>query len=523
MRCRMLVFGALSLLGCGARTGLIVPQERDAEADAADAEPECRTDEDCPGADDLCAPVICRLPQGTCFALPVVACDDADPCTKDSCLPDTGGCAFDDLTFDLDGDGHRGPRPGFAVGDEGACGDDCDDTSKLAYPGNQEVCDGVDNDCNGIVDDGAAFVPADVDAIRISGDVAPAGPGGLGWSGDPDAGYLGAYTATVSGKTRVYTQRIAVTGDPIEAPEQLTFVNADAQGGFVAWTGDRYGVVWSDRRYNDYEVFFNITDAYGVKLIPDVRVSNAYGFSVYARTVFDGTAFLTVWQDDLVGVFSIYGQRIALDGTLVGENVLVAADGGYPAEAPSIAVGDHNVGLIWTSGGSFKHEIRFRTIDSELSPLGDPVTLTDPGGAGVYPEVVWNQSAYVAVWYDTDGPPYTIYGAVIDEAGVVQTPATPLATGPEHARYPWVMPLGDRLLLVFADDRDDNGGYELYAKMLTDHLEPASPDVRITNADGHSIYPMAAFGPGGDVGVLFRDDRIGEQHVFFTRLSCVVP
>jgi len=42
----------------------------------------------------------------------------------------------------------------------------------------------------------------------------------------------------------------------------------------------------------------------------------------------------------------------------------------------------------------------------------------------------------------------------------------------------------------------------------------------VTQAPGDSVYPMASFGPNGDVGILFRDDRIGGQHVFFTRLQC---
>jgi len=33
-------------------------------------------------------------------------------------------------------------------------GDDCDDGNKLAFPENPEVCDGIDNDCDGAVDDG---------------------------------------------------------------------------------------------------------------------------------------------------------------------------------------------------------------------------------------------------------------------------------------------------------------------------------------------------------------------------------
>ena len=46
------------------------------------------------------------------------------------------------LEYDGDEDGHA------------VCADDCDDGDETAFPGNPEVEDGADNDCNGIVDDG---------------------------------------------------------------------------------------------------------------------------------------------------------------------------------------------------------------------------------------------------------------------------------------------------------------------------------------------------------------------------------
>jgi len=64
--------------------------------------------------------------------------------------------------LDLDGDGF-----GSAEGD-------CDDEDETAYPGNDEVCDGVDNDCNDLIDDDAAdaatwYADKDADTYGQSG------------------------------------------------------------------------------------------------------------------------------------------------------------------------------------------------------------------------------------------------------------------------------------------------------------------------------------------------------------------
>jgi hypothetical protein len=58
-----------------------------------------------------------------------------------------------DEGFDVDGDGFT------------SCGGDCNDNDNTVYPGAAEVCNGVDDDCNLLVDDGLTFITyyADVD------------------------------------------------------------------------------------------------------------------------------------------------------------------------------------------------------------------------------------------------------------------------------------------------------------------------------------------------------------------------
>ena len=92
-------------------------------------------------------------------------CDDGDPGLNpgvtEVCDGDDENCSGIDEGFDSDGDGFT------SCGRDGIPGnsdDDCDDTSSFRSPGYPEVCDLIDNDCDGAVDAADAdFVGDDYD------------------------------------------------------------------------------------------------------------------------------------------------------------------------------------------------------------------------------------------------------------------------------------------------------------------------------------------------------------------------
>ncbi|MFO0692449.1 MAG: putative metal-binding motif-containing protein [Polyangiales bacterium] len=79
-------------------------------------------------------------------------CDDGNACTTDYC--GDGACQHD--LIDEDGDGYA-PSSCYA-GDAGTSQGDCDDANSNVHPGAAEQCNGVDDNCNGQLEDGAPQV-----------------------------------------------------------------------------------------------------------------------------------------------------------------------------------------------------------------------------------------------------------------------------------------------------------------------------------------------------------------------------
>ena len=222
--------------GCGngvVDSGEACDDGNDVEGDGCDTDCtlSCMEDLDCADADVCNGGETCDLATNACVAGEALDCDDGDACTANDCDP-TNGC--ENPLIDADMDGH-------APESLGACGDDCDDSDPARYGGAEELCDGVDNDCNDIVDDGAPtwYIYCDGDgyASDTTGSVgpncdppssAPAGCSGGGWTSVRPVG--GSSTDCNDANANVFPGQRTYFSTPIPGAPSATAYDYDCSG-----------------------------------------------------------------------------------------------------------------------------------------------------------------------------------------------------------------------------------------------------------------------------------------------------
>ena len=122
----------------------------------------CSEDLDCADGSVCTGDETCDLGTHACIAGTPLDCADGDDCTSDECHG-VDGCQNPLIDGDMDG---------HASDTLGACGDDCDDARPDIYTGAEELCDGVDNNCNTDIDEIAPtwYIDCDRDGFAASTD-----------------------------------------------------------------------------------------------------------------------------------------------------------------------------------------------------------------------------------------------------------------------------------------------------------------------------------------------------------------
>ncbi len=520
------------LLFACSRTGLYLGEgTKDAGVDAS-LPPPCELDEDC-ASDDLCVRAFCEATVGAeagvvrrCRTEPV-SCDDGDACSLDRCEPADGRCAHE-RTVDADRDGFVGRAP---AGLAASCGGmDCDDENPLVFPGARESCDGLDNDCDGSLDDGSLYATAAA-PVRLASSMASSQVSGIAFDGST---YGVVYTHRSPARDQAYFERLDPNGQVLAGPALVSEINADSYSGSLAYSGTSFLTAWADaRQAGNYEIYSTRFDLDANKLQPDLRLTQAFDFSVSPVLRHTGEEYIVIWVDhrdqDTGGGNAIYGRRLSDSGEPLSEEIRLT-DVDEDAESGSFDVGDERLGLAYVvpgeplpDGSDPPTAVRFKTFDRTLADPSAPIEL---GTDAQEPTVQLAGERFVVAWHTgsvkgTWGP--AVIAATLDANGVILASGA-ITEGDTHAKHRTLVSLGDRVLVVWAATPAEGERFQLFYETLrVETLEVSTPrQLLVKSAVGQDlISPNAVRGPDGDIGIVY--DESGTYQAFFLRLACAIP
>ncbi|MFH0777716.1 MAG: hypothetical protein V2A71_03705, partial [Candidatus Eisenbacteria bacterium] len=264
---------------------------------------------------------------------------------------------------------------------------------------------------------------------------------GVRWQPDvasDGSDYLVVWEDLGGGDSDVFGARVRADGTVVETDG---FLIAGAQGDqvrpAVAFDGTNYLVVWTDDRTGS-------CDIYGARVAPDGNVLDPDGFAIAAvpfnqrkpDLAFGGTGCVVVWADDRGGTWDIYGARVSPEGTVLDPEGIPVSTGPSDQTSPAVAYDGTGYLTVWEDSRAGKWDI----VGARIARDGEVVDSAGflICGASRYqrsPALAFGGVNYVVAWTDESSYDGTrVCGTEVTTEGIVISPDGTQMSAPSYFR-----------------------------------------------------------------------------------------
>jgi hypothetical protein len=399
--------------------------------------------------------------------------------------------------------------------------EDCDDSNLAIRPAAVETCNLVDDDCDGVTDEG---LDLDGDGVTpCQGDCNDADP-------------------AIDGRAEIPCTGIdeACDGPSNDAPDD------DGDGWDVCGPADSFNPDSLARDPNDHdplagpgaaEICFNGIDDDGDGMLdegcatacaspqrvgPERQVTDGPGNSWAPSLGWAGDAWGLGCLTPSPSYRSGYLQRIERSGGMLGSPRRLTETAPWAAAAFALAWTGADYGACWIDyRESERGEVYVRTADPGGDLLGGIQRTTEVYSSKGLPSVVWNGRAYGVAWIDARSGTPALYFAEVDALGrkISQEIALGDAVGavPSSDLAPSLVWTGSEYAVAWRDASPGNG--EIFVARVDGNGSRIGAPVRITNDSANSFSPSLAW-TGTGYGLAWSDARSGgTSNVYFARLN----
>jgi len=326
----------------------------------------------CNGAEDCVA--------NYCAPAADTPCDSHSSCVIDTCAEPIapafiGACVHQTLAGqeDLDGDGY------IAIACVG--GSDCDDTlatGMLINPEEPELCDAIDNNCNGLVDDHATGPRGPVLSSGVIGPWGESTPAVVPWSVGPDH-----LLVTVATGGNLHLGTVDDDGAVVipSTDTGQSFIT-DASDELALATGPGHALIGGVDNYVQVSVLSIAGST--IDLTPPTLLESEDNYGWAASAAWAGSSYVFAYRRGTAGHYALVNP----DGSLASSIIDIASGLGGPVYGSSIAVAA-NAGTVL---------VAYNRTDG----TGIDATVVRPNGGNPFPAATISlpvsSAIYISFW-----------------------------------------------------------------------------------------------------------------------------
>jgi hypothetical protein len=181
----------------------------------------------------------------------------------------------------------------------------------------------------------------------------------------------------------------------------------------------------------------------------------------------------------------------------------------------SVAANGDIIHTVWTDYRDGNSEIYYkRSVDGGIT-WGSDVRLTSNPASAHNPGIVVNGSSVYVVFYENRNGDFQVFLMKSADDGVTWGAETQISESSVRTGHPSIAVSGSNVHVAWWDNRD-GVNEEIYYRKSADGGFTWSPEVRITNNAGRSIYANVAVS-GSYVHVIWQDDTPGNWEIYYKR------
>jgi len=257
----------------------------------------------------------------------------------------------------------------------------------------------------------------------------------------------------------------------------------------------------------------------------------------------DAGEYLVVWTDyrnDDDG--DVYGQRVAGDGSLLGDNFFIAATEAVQ-DKPDVAYNpdDEMYLAVWRDGRGELVHVYGQIISGSGVLSGTNFAIYEGGGDNYDPRVAYSSQngEYLVTWswrgHDIYGQRLSGSGVLLDNPGTPENEASPavafiISNAADNQNYPAVAaddvngaypaPGGGAMLVVWHDNRNDGYG-DIYGQIIASDGSLSGGDFVVAGmASTYQVCPDLTYDPINDVYLaVWGDGRGSDLDIYGQRVT----